>query len=150
MSLPQANRQVRTPPIREPRRSGVSRTDVPTALTTPAASVATTTLVTATSTVTDPQRITDLTSALCTLPKFPAGVHNCPNDNGLTYHVDALGDAGRQTWRVEIHATGCPNVQGLRQARAVNTNLWGVLGQAMDVHPPTAKTFLGAQPHSTR
>ncbi len=99
-------------------------------------------------TVTSGLAARSVATALCALPRQPAGTINCPADFGLGYQLRFA--AGNHHFRVvRIQATGCQIVSGAGKPRTTirNPAFWAVLGKAMRLHGPFVRqAFVGINP----
>ena len=99
-------------------------------------------------TVTSAPAARSVATALCGLPRQPAGITNCPADFGAGYQL-RFAAGGHHFHVVKIQSTGCQIVSGAGKTRTIihNPAFWGVLGKAMRLHGPFVhQAFLGINP----
>ena len=94
--------------------------------------------------VTEVASVTDVAKVVCSLPRMPTGVMNCPVDLGITYRLSFTAPSGAFP-TVVVSATGCETVLGIGPVRWVadSPNFWRRLGKAMGLPSPTWVTFRG-------
>ena len=89
--------------------------------------------------VTSPVLARSLASAVCGLPRFPAGVFACPMDLGLRYRVQFNGQVGPVT----IDPAGCETVSGAGPVRRASSGFWPKFGRVLGLKKTTDATFRG-------
>lgn len=98
-------------------------------------------------TVNDVALVREAARSLSALPRMPSGVHSCPADWGITYHLSFSSNA-RTFPTISIAATGCQSVSGLVPVRwvAPSPEFWRILGKAMGLTKADQQTFAGSRP----
>ena len=89
--------------------------------------------------ITSPVLARSLASAVCGLPRFPAGVFHCPADLGLRYRAQFSGQVGPAT----IDPAGCETVTGAGPVRRASSGFWPKFGRALGLKKATDATFRG-------
>lgn len=97
--------------------------------------------------ITDPDRISDLVSALCALQQQAPGVYHCPAVATPMAYMARLLDGNTVTHAVTIFADGCPLVYGLggTGTRLVkDPRTWELIGLALGIPDASLQTFVGS------
>jgi hypothetical protein len=98
-------------------------------------------------TVSNRSRVRVVARALCALPVMPTGIHNCPADFGIIYHL-AFSAPGRIVSSVSAEIGNCEVVRGVGASTrwvARSPGFWTTLGMAMGLTSPSPKTFAGSR-----
>jgi hypothetical protein len=97
-------------------------------------------------TVSNRSRVRAVARALCALPVMPTGIHHCPADFGIVYHL-AFSAPGHLVSPVSAEIGNCEVVRGVGSSTrwvARSPGFWTTLGMAMGLTSPSSKTFAGS------